>query len=224
MMMHRNLGWLGAAAVCAGTFSVASWGSTFKIIDVTDTTFAGWAGVPMLASDPADNPGGVDFADVYIANDQNYLYVRLTLHEAADPFTFMSNYFFDTDADSLTGFLVFGQPNFGSEFFIQSGSGFDQRGGTFNEGTLTGVGFLSSSNPGATDYQFRVSRAATYTSDALPVFNGDSIEIVLQTDTGTADVVQDGVFGIPYTFAVPEPSTALAVLGLGGLAWARRRR
>jgi len=203
--------------------TVTATAGTFKTIDVTDTSFSDWAGVPILANDPADNVGGVDFADVYLANDADFLYVRFTLHEPADPLTFESNYFFDTDADALTGFHVFGSPNFGSEMLIQSGAGFDERGGGFNEGGVAGLDFLSSGNGASTDFQFRVSRSATYVSDAAAVFNGDDIEVILETDNEADDIVQNGVFGVPYTFAVPEPA-GLTLLALGGLSLLRRRR
>ena len=42
--------------------------------------------------DGVNNPGGVDFQNVYLANDNNYLYIRFTLQQPADPISYYNTY------------------------------------------------------------------------------------------------------------------------------------
>ncbi|MCA9569760.1 MAG: hypothetical protein KC656_18075, partial [Myxococcales bacterium] len=68
---------------------------------VIDDSYA----VPVVVADPADNPGGVDVADIQVANDADNLYVRVSYHTATSLTTFFS---LDVDHDPNTGFDVFG--------------------------------------------------------------------------------------------------------------------
>src|SRR5207253_2481951 len=82
--------------------------SNFKHITI-DGTFDDWAGVapayvdPAFADDPTfpDNPskfdGATDLKAVYVAHDDQYLYVRFTLYAAGDPFTSHNNVFIDAE-------------------------------------------------------------------------------------------------------------------------------
>ena len=79
--------------------------------------FADWAGVPVAYTDEdgVNNPGGVDFQNVYLANDNNYLYIRFTLQQPADPISYYNTYIWlDGDTNPATGYHPFGNPNFGS--------------------------------------------------------------------------------------------------------------
>src|SRR6266404_2114946 len=94
--------WLIIAGACA--MSVVASAGTFKHITI-DGSFDDWAGIP-----PAFTRGGPDtttsvaYKDIYVANDENYLYIRFTLFSAADPFTSHENIFLDTDNNVGTGF------------------------------------------------------------------------------------------------------------------------
>ena len=134
--MLTNLVSLTAAL---GLFHGGAVAGTYKNITV-DGDFADWAGVPLLASDPLDNPGSVDYADIYLANDDNYLYIRFTLHTAADPFTWQQNIFLDADNSVGTGF---GAGGLGSEMLIQGGAGYQEKNGGFNEGGISGLGWAA---------------------------------------------------------------------------------
>ena len=174
-----------------------------------DGDMSDWAGVPLAASDPLDASLAVDFADLYLANDDDFLYVRFTLHASGNPFTFQTNSFYDADASSSTGFVPTGT-TFGSEMLIQGGSGFQEKNGGFNEGGINGLLHVNASSGAlpATDFEFRVSRNATYASDGLSVFAQDDIAFLLQNDLGDKLTTT----GVSYTFAtsaVPEPSLFL---------------
>jgi len=94
--MNNKLTRLATLITTACLFGSGAMAGTFKNISV-DGSFGDWAGVPLLDSDLLDNPAGVDYSDIYVANDDNYLYIRFTLHAAADPFTWQQNTFIDGD-------------------------------------------------------------------------------------------------------------------------------
>lgn len=122
------------ATLCA--FTSGTFAGTYKHITI-DGSFGDWTGVPLLHSDPLDNPTTVDYADIYLANDDNYLYIRFTIHAPADPFTSARNIFIDADNNALTGFNAGGYV--GSEMLIQSGAGYQEKNGGFNEGGINGL-------------------------------------------------------------------------------------
>src|SRR5690349_12947372 len=80
--------------------------SEFKHITI-DGSFDDWAGVPpayedlsfqddpLYQTDPASFAGVTDFKTVYLAHDDQYLYVRFTLYAPGDPFTAQNNIFVD---------------------------------------------------------------------------------------------------------------------------------
>jgi len=94
--------------------------------DVTD-----WTGIEPAYIDTVGDSNGseFDFAAAYIANDNEFLYIRISFAEDA-PFgesAYLVNLAFNADLDPTTGFGFAGVT--GSEFFIQSGGVFDQRSG-----------------------------------------------------------------------------------------------
>lgn len=227
LMKRPLVSCLGTLAVLVAFCGNATAG-TFASITIDGDT-SDWAGVPMLASDPADALAGAvaDFADVWIANDDDYLYVRFTLHAAGAPFSGPNNYFFGTDADPSTGLPFFGV---GSEMDINGSAAIDQRMGGFFEGDAT-VDFLSAGAVGDMDFEFRVSRTGTYDNDSAPVFTQDDILVLLESETSSfdfADIVHDpaGNDFITYTFAaVPEPgSLALAFVASCGMLVRRKSK
>jgi hypothetical protein len=209
------------------TFYTTAQAGLYREITI-DGDFSDWAGVPLAAQDAFGDSGStVDFADLYLANDGDFLYVRFTLHASADPFTFLSNSFFDTDANVSTGFAAVGG-TVGSEMLIQSGVGYQEKNGGFNEGGVTGLDYLRSGNSSQTDFEFRVSLNSTFTNDNTPVFSGSQLAILLETDrpdfSGVADVLSGGVM---YSLAaIPEPSAFLfgtAIVAGKSLSGRRRR-
>lgn len=218
-MKNRKLklfaSWIAAACCLCG---VATAGS-FKNIAI-DGSFGDWTGVPLAHSDPTNsNPSVVDYKDIYVANDDNYLYIRFTLHAAANPFTFLQNIFLDADNNGLSGFGAGGYV--GSEVLIQEGAGYQEKNGGFNEGAINGLGWASAG--AGTEYECRISRAATYASDSQPVFASPAIAFVLEaeisfTPTEWAPAI---IGGVPYTFeAAPAPlTTNLTLLNLTTSSW-----
>ena len=96
----------GTALLLAGTAS-----ATYMTITI-DGDFSDWATVPVLDSDPADNPGFVDIADTQIANDDDFLYIRNTFHGAL---SLGASIALDVDENTATGFDIFSLGLIGSE-------------------------------------------------------------------------------------------------------------
>lgn len=107
--------------------------ATFKTITI-DGDFGDWEGIAPACTD-AEGDGGAhfDFAAAYLANDDEYLYFRITFAEPSaypDAFWFM-NVGFNSDVDSSTGFDW--GVGAGAEFVVQGPKLFDQRSGNFND-------------------------------------------------------------------------------------------
>src|SRR5688572_31956962 len=169
---------LTLASLLALSLAASATAGTFKRITI-DGSFADWAGTPLAYSDASETTAGADFRDVYVANDEQYLYIRFTLYTNDTPFTSRNNIFIDGDNNSASGFHPLGLA-FGSEMLIQSGTGYQEKNGGFNEGAINGLGWSAAPPANAADFEIRIARAATYGNDGLPVFAGDTIAILLE--------------------------------------------
>jgi hypothetical protein len=173
----------------------------FKSRIVIDGSFDDWATVPLAFSDPPqDSSESTDYQDVYVANDDDYLYLRVTLHTPSELGIFYNNLFLDTDNDPTTGYPFGG---IGSDMLVQSGGGYQEKNGGFNEGDIDGLDWAMAPTGVGDNFEFRISRHAAYASDGLAVFATNVVGIVLESEnTGfqTRDTAPDaGGFG--YTFA-----------------------
>lgn len=186
-----------------------------------DGDMSDWLGVPAYVNDPNNDGGTPEGTALYLANDDDYLYVRVTIEAgAAIQAPGGYNVFVDTDGDSGTGFTAFGSPNFGSELLLQNGGFYQQRGGGFNEGGISNADFAIAPAPAtqATDYEFRISRSATYDSDSANVFPAmASLRLVMDLfDGGFASV--DTLPNLPSVNA-PLYNFATATSDLGHSEW-----
>ena len=164
-----------------------------------DGSTSDWVGVPLLATAPATNTA-VSFARLYAANDNDYLYLRFTLHAPATPFSdYNTHLFVDRDNNPLTGCRPSGSA-FGSELMIEGATGYDQRNGGWNEGTASGTSWLLSPSGAGTNFELRLSRQAVYAGGA-PVFTNATIRLLLQDNRGSMLIPQ----GVSYTFADGGP-------------------
>ena len=142
----------------------------------------------------------------------------------------MANYYLDGDNVDATGYHVFGSPDFGSSLLMQSGAGYQQAGGGFNEGGLdsSATSFAPLFAGPGLDFEYRIDRDVVGVAAAFagqPLITGDTIQVQLQTDDGAGDdVAPNAINGIDYTFAVPEPTSILiGLLGSCLLVMHRRR-
>ena len=205
---------LAGASLRAGTFANIA----------IDGNFSDWTTIPVLATDVAADGSPVDFLTLQAANDNDFLYLRFTLSAAADvngfnggPSIFIA---IDNDNNTGTGFDIFGLGAIGSDVGYQNDFPFAQSSSTFNSGTIDNGGAGIAPFFTNTDSQeIRISRAATFTSSGMTIFPNDTIGLAFYTTEGTSDFMGTGT----YTFAVPEPSTALLLTGFGALLSCKRR-
>ncbi len=175
--------------------------STFKSITV-DGNFADWSGVPWeYQGSPDGNP--VNYLQVQFAKDTKYLYGHVKLASPYPLFTdYYSHIFFDTDLNTQTGYPVSGAL-FGSEMMIESGSGYDQRNGSFNNGVVSGLGWAVAPSVSTNEFEFRISLSALY-PDNSKVFGTNIMRMLLQDDRGPETAVATG---IEYVISPPAPGS-----------------
>lgn len=184
--------------VLAAVVGAASGMGTFRHVAV-DGDFSDWAGVPVLATN-AVVASPVSFATLAAANDDDYLYLRFTLHAPAVPFAdYNTHVFIDTDATASTGYPPTGTA-IGSELVVESGQGYDERGGVFAGAKIGVLGWALAPAGTGTNFEARIWRLARY-ADGSPVFNRPSIRLVLQDNRGSVLTPQ----GVAYSFAPGGP-------------------
>ncbi|HEY1717351.1 MAG TPA: immunoglobulin domain-containing protein [Verrucomicrobiae bacterium] len=195
--------------------------STYKNITI-DGSFDDWTGVPLAYNQPQLSGDVVQYQNLYVANDDDYLYVRFTLYTPADPFTSGQNYFVDVDTNYNTGDHEHG---IGSDLFVQSGVGYYQAPGTFNAGAAGDVGWLSAPAAPASDFEYRISRH-TLGINGLPMFTNNTVALYLESGESSGsewfpNFSSSPLAGLTYTFAPSSAilTTNLALVGLSNSSW-----
>jgi hypothetical protein len=189
---------------------------------IIDGAFDDWTGVaPVYSSDAASGMlNAADFKDIYVFNDADYYYFRVTLWADIAPadgqFPAYANMFFDTDNNPVTGYGTIG-----SELLVQSGFSYQEKNGTFNDNApLNGLNWLCLPAAPGTNFEFRLSRAATF-QDGTPVFSTNQVNFMFQGQTSgwalenQAPPSGGPISAVSYTNTNP---TLLAPLPLGELA------
>jgi hypothetical protein len=221
--MQKFLLAVGFACACgAGAWAQVAVPSTFKHITI-DGSFGDWTGVPVAYTATEGTNSAIQYENVYIANDQNNLYIRFTLYTPrANAFeNSYDNIFIDADDNPATGFSVGG---IGSEMLIQWGGGYQETNNGFNVGTVTNLGWAIAGSADNTDFEVSISLGAAYETNGLPVFStNSSIAILLEGDNSSYQneefVPPSG--GLVYAFAsAPTPlTTNLPLVTLTNSSW-----
>ncbi|HSA03702.1 MAG TPA: hypothetical protein P5055_23490, partial [Candidatus Paceibacterota bacterium] len=203
---------------------------TFKHITI-DGTFTDWAGVPPAAVDDEGDEipgtlGGFDLREVYVANDDQYVYLRIVIHSSSsntDYTKYHHHFYIDSDNDPATGHAVYG---LGSEMLIEDAGGYSERYGTFNDGEMTGLDWAQA--PAgilpAFQYEARFSRSVRDTQPAdVPAGSGnperdlllltqDAIAIAFEVEDSNWAVTDAGS-AFPYEIApTPPPFSGTRIL------------
>jgi hypothetical protein len=219
---------VAVAGVCAFNLKVHAQAqlfapSTYKNI-VIDGSFSDWAGVPLATNQVQVPNAKVQFQNLYVANDQNYLYIRFSLYDSTNPFTSSQNLFIDADTNYNTGNHEHG---IGSDLLIQSGSGYQENSGVFNAGAVANLGWSSAPAVPANQFEVRISRNVLGTN-GLPIFTNNTVSIYLESGEGGSignewfpNLSGAAPGGLVYTFASPPSilTTNLPLVGLANTSW-----
>ena len=199
--------------------------------DITiDGSFADWNGLTPIytTSAPSGNTNAADFAAIYVYNDANYYYFRVTLWTDLSPinghFPAYVNMFFDTDNDPGTGYGAFG-----SDMLVQSGYSYQQKDGGIGNGLVDGYGinalnWLCLPQADSTNFEFQMSRAATFGEDNTTVFSTNLINFLFQGMNPSFYVQNTAPSGggvlsynnISFPTVAPLPPGKLAIYALPG--------
>lgn len=172
--------------------------------EVEGTEFDDWEGIPVAYSDPQDNVGEfdgrpfMDFGDVQIANDSEFLYLRMSYFNTSSVNTFIG---LDIDQDASTGFDLFGLGLIGSDVGYQNDFPFQQFADVFNLNVALTGGPLT--NGGALIYPF-FDQDGMDREWAIPLdlmlgfavgepattvgFPNESIDILFYSEEGAGDI------------------------------------
>jgi len=187
--------------------------------DITiDGSFDDWTGIaPIYTNGPTGNTDAADYAAIYMYNDVNYYYFRVTLWTDIDStdgqFPDFAELYFDTDNNINDGY----EPGtIGSELLIQSGYSYDERGGTFGGPGIDGLNFLCLPASPGTNFEFQLSRSAVFASDLTPVFATNLINFVFQGWTPSYNPENQAPPGGVISYVNITPPT-VAPLPLGGV-------
>ena len=71
----------------------------------------------------------------------------------------------------------------GAELLTESGAGYQEKNGGFNEGGINGLNWSCLPASPNLDFEYSISRSATYASDNLPVFTNDVLNVHFQGQT-----------------------------------------
>jgi len=149
-----------------------------------DGSFGDWSGItPVFSTDaPSAAVNAADFKEVYVYNDANNYYFRVTLWAdlTAGHFPTFVNMFFDTDNDAGTGYSAIG-----SDMLIQSGYSYQQKDGGIGNGLVDGFGinglnWLCLPQVPGTNFEFQISKTATFGEDGSMVFSTNGFKFLFQ--------------------------------------------
>ena len=161
-----------------------------------DGSFDDWGALAPLATDNSGDGGVVDFGKVWVANDQDYLYIRFETGGEVQPDEQQDiRLYLDTDMNAGTGTNFSG---IGAELVWQLGN----RTGTFySPGAATidhpDIGLMIGPTVSNTEFEIALRRDALPTG-AAPLFPGSQVRFVLR-DATSGDVMPNSG-GLSYTF------------------------
>ncbi len=192
--------------------------STYAEISINDD-FSDWPPAALCLSDPENDNGSApsDIREVWVANDDSNLYLRVVTWNSHDYPASGNNTYFDTDRTAGTGFNPFGLDILGSEMLLQGSSLFSQGDGGFNDGSIGSSMVAPTGNAAATEWEFAIPRSLLHPSGlssglaGLPVFgeNGSEFELLLTSDDpNPAEFAPDQPLAIVYRLA-EEPAAAV---------------
>ncbi|MFH2053492.1 MAG: FlgD immunoglobulin-like domain containing protein [bacterium] len=177
-----------------------------------DGYFEDWSALVPVFTDAAGDDGtsGIDFGGVWVANDQDYLYIRFETGADVQPDEQQQmRLYLDTDMDAGTG-LSYG--GIGAELMWE----FGYRDGTFTKsGTATvrhdDIGLLMGPTTSSTEFEIALRRDAV-PANGQTLFSGDTVRFILRDAASAGDLAPNSG-SITYTFS--SGSLTVDTLDLG---------
>lgn len=178
---------------------------------VVDGRLDDWSNVPLAFSDPTDDQGCAltDIQDVYITNDDTYLYLRLqigvltNLQSIAGPIRL----YFDVDQDPTTGWPV---GAIGSDFVFMFPElrGAEQSDTTYELNTISHATLEHYSSPSyaAVEFELRFRRDVSLPERGIGVFESDAFDLIIEAQS---------IGGEPCEFAPDQPAGHTYTLATG---------
>ena len=193
----------------------------FRASILIDGDFGDWTGIDPVATDAFESEG-YEFHQFWVANDDEFLYLRFSFHENIGqlPVDYFYQIFIDGDNDPSSGLTV---STIGSSMMIENGSAWMQVGGNFNEGSVPNVDFQLAPQGASAEFECRISLLSS--KDEAPLLTADALGISFNLITTSWEAIESGpVEGIVYALVnrppltEPEPpveATPLAIRQVG---------
>lgn len=84
-----------------------------------DGNFSDWSGVPVLVSDAGDEYEPYDIAECYMANTQNWIYIRIDrVAQGGESTSLCLKTYLDTDRNPSTGYTGFPVNDIGADYYL----------------------------------------------------------------------------------------------------------
>lgn len=177
-----------------------------------DGNFTDWADVPALATDAAgDGNGSCDFTALYVTDDANYVYIRVSLAPGSDVSAAGKtiNLFVSVDPDNepaaISG-LSYGWWSNGYDFFSQiypdNWDFFKHVGAnTWWSWAATGTPGIMAWNAGHNDVEVRLPKAELNNPDIAGFSSQGKIAVYVQASDYSDEITSSGAHGgFIYTF------------------------
>ena len=202
------------------TFATNVVPSTYAHITI-DGDFSDWIGVPVLFTGPPNDGLPLGVRTVQMANDQSNLYIRLTYYTTVNPQLGDGVYLAIQDnSDTNLGFNIYSEGLVYSEVGWQNATPFAQSNGVFNAGAVNnGTALIAPYNSLTSAQEYALPLSATFAATGAPVFQGNSLTLLVYTTSGS---IIDVSGPVQYTFAAPATFQIVSVARSGNnitLTW-----
>lgn len=205
-MTAKGIFWGLISIICAAGTVQADDPPAFARM-IIEGEYEDWSAVPVAFGDTTGDQGGsvADFDRVWIANDDDYIYVRFEIGTLTNLQTIVTplRLYFDVDQSAATGYPV---GDIGSDLVLlfPERHGAEQTASQFEAATMSHASLELVTGPtvAGTEYELRVRRDAVFPIRGTPLFSGSGFDILLEGQDGSGgpgDWAPDGPAAHSYT-------------------------